>query len=202
VRVAVIDSGVNTAHPHIGPVAGGVTIGRNGEVEPGFTDLLGHGTAVMAAIQEKGGAADYYAIRVFRNALRTSSLSLARAIEWAIGEGMEIVNLSLGTANPAHAALLAPLVERACAQGVRLVAAKDVEGTQHYPGSLRGVVGVRMDPACPRDEYRLVHEGDEVTYFASGYPRPAPGIPTERNLQGISFAVANVSGLLVRGAMR
>ena len=31
---------------------------------------------------------------------------------------------------------------------------------------------------------------------ASGYPRPIPGVPPERNLKGISFAVANVTGLL------
>ncbi len=33
---------------------------------------------------------------------------------------------------------------------------------------------------------------------ASGYPRPAPGIPPERNLKGLSFAVANVTGALAR----
>jgi hypothetical protein len=32
----------------------------------------------------------------------------------------------------------------------------------------------------------------------SGYPRPVPGVPPERNLKGISFAVANVTGLLAR----
>jgi hypothetical protein len=31
---------------------------------------------------------------------------------------------------------------------------------------------------------------------ASGYPRPIPGVPPERNLKGISFAVANATGLL------
>jgi hypothetical protein len=31
---------------------------------------------------------------------------------------------------------------------------------------------------------------------ASGYPRPIPGVPAERNLKGLSFAVANATGLL------
>ena len=31
---------------------------------------------------------------------------------------------------------------------------------------------------------------------ASGYPRPIPGVAPERNLKGISFAVANTTGLL------
>jgi hypothetical protein len=35
-------------------------------------------------------------------------------------------------------------------------------------------------------------------FLASGFPRPIPGVPPERNLQGVSFAVANVTGFLAR----
>ena len=37
-----------------------------------------------------------------------------------------------------------------------------------------------------------------ATFFASGYPRPLPGVPPARNLNGISFAVANMSGFVAR----
>jgi hypothetical protein len=37
-----------------------------------------------------------------------------------------------------------------------------------------------------------------VRCSASGYPRPIEGVPVERNLSGISFAVANVTGFLAR----
>ena len=43
-----------------------------------------------------------------------------------------------------------------------------------------------------------VRPGAASSFLASGYPRPAPGIPKERNLQGISFAVANMSGFAAR----
>ncbi|MDH3270300.1 MAG: hypothetical protein OEN56_03145, partial [Gemmatimonadota bacterium] len=33
---------------------------------------------------------------------------------------------------------------------------------------------------------------------ASPYPRPIPGVPPERNFNGISFAVANASGVVAR----
>jgi hypothetical protein len=33
---------------------------------------------------------------------------------------------------------------------------------------------------------------------ACAYPRPIPGVPPERNLNGISFAVANATGVLAR----
>ena len=195
-RVAVIDSGVHAGHPHISSVAGGVSIDRTGVLTEGdYSDRLGHGTAVMAAIQERarGAVAEYYAVRVFHDSLRTSARSLLRAIEWALDEKMTVVNLSLGTANPAHAEYFAPLVERAGRIGTTLVSA-----ITQYPGCMAGVVGVAVDESCPADEYRLIAGG----YAASGYPRPAPGIPLSRNLQGISFAVANVSGLIVSGKLR
>ena len=36
-------------------------------------------------------------------------------------------------------------------------------------------------------------------FRASGYPRPIPGVPREKNLAGISFAVANATGFIARG---
>ena len=193
----MIDSGVNPAHPHIGSISGGISITGPGIVTEGeYLDQLGHGTAVMAAIQEKahGVEADYFAVKVFHESLRTNARCLLRALEWAIDEHMDIVNLSLGTANPGRAAHFAPLVARAAEAGVQLVSALESDGIPQYPGCMPGVAGVVLDLTCPRDEYRRVANG----FAASGYPRPAPGIPVERNLQGISFAVANVSGFLVR----
>ena len=37
-------------------------------------------------------------------------------------------------------------------------------------------------------------------FFASGYPRSIPGVAPERNLNGISFAVANMTGFVARAA--
>jgi subtilisin family serine protease len=192
-RVAVIDSGVNPGHPHIVSVAGGVSIAADGTIDRGsYLDRLGHGTAVMAAIQEKAPGAEYYAVKIFHDALRTSSKSLVAAMEWAVDMGVDVINLSLGTKNPAHAALFGPVAERAGAKGCVVVSAYDC-----YPGCLPGVIGVNLDPDCDRNTYYV----RDATYFAAGYPRSAPGIPRERNLQGISFAVANISGFIAGGVI-
>jgi subtilisin family serine protease len=180
VRVAVIDSGVNPRHPHINGVVGG---GDN-------MDVLGHGTAVMAAIQEKAPGAEYFAVKVFDKELRTSSSSLLRAIEWCIENRMDVVNLSLGTPNSSRAEEFRMLAGR----GPLLVAARDAEGVACYPGCLDEVFGVALDPTLDRDAYRV----EDNVYYASGYPRPVPGVPPERNLQGISFAVANMTGFIAR----
>jgi subtilisin family serine protease len=191
VRVAVIDSGVNPRHPHISRIAGGVSIGSNAEIEEGtFLDVMGHGTAVMAAIQDKAPAAEYFAVKVFHTALRTSSLCLLRAMEWAIENRMDVVNLSLGTPNSGRAEEFRSLAAR----GPALVAARDADGSACYPGCLPEVFGVALDPECPRDLYRVA----DGVYYASGFPRPIPGVSPARNLQGISFAVANMTGFIAR----
>jgi hypothetical protein len=193
VRIAVIDSGVNAAHPHISRVAGGVTIGDQSD-ESQYIDLLGHGTAVMAAIQEKAPEAEYFAVRVFHNSLRTNIDFLAKAIEWCLEKRVQVINLSLGTPNPAHRERFLPLIARAAEVGAILVSARDAGGTVSLPGSLPGVIGVSLDWDCPRESYY----SKDAEWWASGYPRSLPGVPRERNLQGISFAVANMTGFVAR----
>lgn len=197
VRVAVIDSGVNANHPHINSIAGGVAITADLE-EPFYIDTLGHGTAVMAAIQEKAPDAEYLAVRVFHNALRTSIESLLHAIEWSIAQRVHVINLSLGTMNPAHAARFAPLIERAAEHGAILVSAREANEVPALPGSLPGVIGVNLDWDCPRETYRLKHTGSSIEWYTSGYPRDLPNVPRARNLNGISFAVANMTGFVIR----
>jgi subtilisin family serine protease len=174
IRIAVIDSGVNPNHPHISRVDGGFP--------DDFLDSLGHGTAVMAAIQEKAPDAEYFAVRVFDRELRTNIDALIAAIQWSIDRQMDIVNLSLGTSK--HAEKFEPLVSR-----VIVVSAAGM-----FPGDLPGVIRVAPDPDIARDRYRV--EGE--TFFASGYPRSMPGVSRERNLSGVSFAVANMTGFVAR----
>ena len=199
VSVAVIDSGVNPDHPHVGNVAGGVRISLAGEVEDDYVDRLGHGTAVFAAIQEKAPAADIFAVRVFGDRLRTSARALVAAIDWAAERKMRVVNLSLGTLREEHAEALGGAVERLAGAGGVVVAAADIDGQRWWPGSLPSAVGVVMDADCPRGCVQVREgAGGEPVVAASPYPRPIPGVPVERNLSGISFAVANVTGTLAR----
>jgi subtilisin family serine protease len=193
VVVAVIDSGIRSGHPHVGTVSRGIWIG--GSDPSDFADRIGHGTAVAAAIHEKAPDAELIAVRVFDRTLATSATVLAEAIIWAAEQGAQLINLSLGTPNEARREVLGAAVDRAAALGARVVSAREVDGALWFPGSLPGAVGVRLDWECRRDE--LVIESENVLR-ASGYPRPIPGVPPERNLSGISFAVANATGFLAR----
>ena len=198
-RVAVIDSGVNQRHSHITPLAGGICVGENGALETGdFSDYLGHGTAVTAAIQEKAPDAEYFAVRLFQTSLRTNIDGLFNAIHWAIDQRVNVINLSLGTSNIAHASRFDTTIERALQQDISVVSAHGTDGKIYYPGCLPGVIRVGLDWACPRERYRYEEAADGVVFYASGYPRSLPGMPRERNLNGVSFAVANMCGFVIR----
>ena len=196
VRVAVIDSGVHASHPHVGGVAGGVAFDGEGRAHDDFVDRLGHGTAVTAVIREKAPTAEIYAVKVFDRSLRTEIAALRAALDWAVLR-VDLVNLSLGTTEEAHEPMLRACVERATAASVLIVSAYQGEGLSFLPGRLPGVLPVELDLDCPR---HAVREGagpeGTVVWRASPFPRPIPGVPRERNLQGLSFAVANVTGLL------
>ncbi|MGI8743708.1 MAG: S8 family serine peptidase [Bryobacteraceae bacterium] len=184
-KIGIVDSGIHAEHPHVNGIAGGVAI-----LGDDLVDRIGHGTAVAAVIREKAPNAELYAVKVFDKTLTANVNALAEAIRWCASNGMDLTNLSLGTANPAHEALLAGAVRES-----GLV----ISAYEWLPGSLPGVIGVKLDWNCPRDECRPeVLATGRTIYHASGYPRPIPGVPPERNLKGISFAVANVTGLIAR----
>ena len=187
-KIAIIDSGIHEGHPHVGRVAGSVHATADGwGNDP--VDRLGHGTAVAAAIREKMPDADLFAVKVFDRRLSTNIHALVRALTWCREEGMDFVNLSLGTPNPDHRGALA----EAMGAGMTVVSAGHM-----LPGSLDAVVGVLSDESCPRDTY--YYRGG--LYYASPFPRPIPGVPRSENLQGVSFAVANMTGLAARARER
>lgn len=199
VKVAIIDSGVNPAHPHVGGVAGGVRITSNeADSSNAYLDYLGHGTAVAGAIHEKAPDAQLYAVKVFDRALTTNIEAIIRAINWCVEHGMDVINLSLGTVNAEHRKVIETAVANAGERGAVLVAAREMAGKASLPGCLTSVVGVLLDWEGPRDSYSVIRSDDDPVFIASAYPRDIPGVPRERNLKGMSFAVANMSGFVAR----
>jgi subtilisin family serine protease len=180
-KVAILDSGVHGGHPHVGRIQAGFdATGMTGD----WVDRTGHGTAVAGAIRSHAPEAEFYAVKIFSGGLRTSIEIVLRGLEWALEQGVDVINLSLGTENPEHAQRFGEWVKRGAIW---------VSAAGRYPGLLEGVVSVEADAALERDQWRWNGPWDVC---ASPYPREIPGVARERNLSGVSFAVANVSGLI------
>lgn len=198
VSVGLVDSGVNVPHPHLPTVAGGVGLDFEGRDAGDHVDRLGHGTAVAAVIHEKCPGAAIWAIKVFDRELATTVRALGCAVDWASERGIRLVNLSLGTPNEFREPELAPAIARATERGTIVVSAFEHGGRRWYPGCMSGALGVVMDPDQPREVVSVTEIAGVPVISASPYPRPIPGVPLEKNFHGISFAVANATGVLAR----
>jgi hypothetical protein len=204
VRIGMIDTGVNPAHPHVGNIAGGATISPKGET-PGYEDRLGHGTAIAALLHQQAPEAQLIAVKVFDRTLATNCDAVIRAIDWCLQNEIDIINLSLGTANHAHRGEFEEAVRRVRALGKAIVSAHDVNGTLALPGCLPGVIAV-VPNTTGSDVIHVVRPArvsectvlgsGKVVFSASPYPREIPGVPRNRNLHGASFAVAHVTAAL------
>ena len=90
---------------------------------------------------------------------------------------------------------------RAQLHGAIVVSALESNGVEWLPGGLPGVLPVILDWNCDRFAYRIVEDvgrQGRAAIASSGYPRDIPGVPRDRNLKGISFAVANATGFAAR----
>jgi subtilisin family serine protease len=197
-RIAVVDSGVHAGHPHVQGIAEGISLVA-GDDPADYVDRNGHGTAVAAAIREKAPGAALIAVKIFDRALAATADDLARAIEWAAAQRVDLINLSLGTTNPQHAGRLQRVIMAARVAGAAVVTAAEQEGLPSWPGTLRHVIAVDVDWQCERGNLIVdAASFDTVRLRACGYPRPIPGVAPERNLKGVSFAVANATGVIAR----
>lgn len=190
VSVAVIDSGVDTAHPDL---AGRVALARN-LVDDRPLPAETHGTAVAGLVGARADdgvgiagiapAARLLALRACQGGTTTrcTTLALAKGLHAALAAGADIVNLSV--AGPPDR-LLARLLDHALTRGASVVAAVDpaLPGGG-FPASHPGVLAVSDVPA-------------PNALVAPGHDLPAP-LPGGRwgYVSGSSYAAAQVSGLL------
>ena len=185
VRIGIVDSGVNTAHPHIGNIAGGIGIGPD-TCEASYVDYLGHGTAVAALIHARAPRAELFAVKVFAGSLTANLEQVILAITWCLDQEMDLINLSLGTVIREHRPAFEKAVARVRLSGKALVSAFEMQSKPALPGSLPGVVSV----------LGVVAHFEKKVFTACPFPRDIPGVARERNLHGVSFAVAHTTATL------
>ncbi len=209
-RVAVLDTGIDCGHEDL---AGGCVYGANfsGAAQP-FDDH-GHGTHVAGIIGARANGvgtigvapeSTVYAVKVLA-ANGSGALSwVAAGIDWAVANGMDVVNMSLSASVTSQA--LNDAVAAAQAAGVVVVAAAGNTGccnTVGYPAKLPGVLAVgAVDAADVIASFSST--GPEVDVSAPGVAVRAP-VPTGtcavcdpsgyRVLSGTSMAAPHVAGL-------
>jgi hypothetical protein len=194
VSVAVVDSGVDQSHPDL---AGQIDIAENFVDGQAYANEQ-HGTAVAGIIgarADNGIGIAGVAPRATLMALRAcwqespaetvcSSLSLAKALLFAITHQAAIINVSLSGPNDR---LLGRLIDTALSRRITVVAATDPAVPDGgFPASHAGVWAVADDSSGMR-AHALLAPGRDA-------PTTAPG-GGWRLVNGASYAAAHVAGL-------
>jgi subtilisin family serine protease len=202
VTVGVVDTGVDVKHEDLHEQ---ITMRKNfvNNDDGGFAADL-HGTAVagiIAADTNNGtgmvGIAPDARIMALKACWQTSagdikaacsSFTLAKAIDFAILNDIDILNLSLaGPSDP----LLQRLVEKALEQEVGVVAAISLNPDHSFAANIEGVIAVHETAAAP---------GTNI--YRSGVTAPGVNILSTRPgdrydfFSGSSFSTAQVAGLV------
>jgi subtilisin family serine protease len=204
VRVAVVDSGIDAAHPALeGCVKSGIGVEYDERSETRVRierddpprDLSGHGTACAAIIHALAPEAEIHSVRVLGRDMKGKAFQFAGGLRWSIDNGMQVINLSLSTSREEYYGLFHKLADDAYFKNVILVSAVNNIPAPSYPSLYSSVISV------------AAHEGhDPFTYYYNPNPPVefgAPGIDVKvawlkggySNVTGNSFAAPHIAGL-------
>jgi parallel beta-helix repeat protein len=156
VIVAVLDTGAQLDHPQLAQrftsvaydfiaddlIPAEEAIGLDGDNDGLQDEGFGHGTHVAGIINLVAPAAQIMPLRVLDSDGRGNDFVLAEAIQFAVLNGADVINLSLGT--PTASELLAEVTEAATSAGVVVVAAAGNldRSDEQYPAALANVLAV------------------------------------------------------------
>lgn|GEM_PF-703986 len=222
VRIAIIDSGIDTKHPDLAPnidrKADGSVNGYNAfhntanypvrdpyyETDPLPRDLNGHGTHVagIAAAPANGQGvtgvapeATIIPVKVLDKNGLGDEAGIADGIRWAADNGADIINLSFG--GPETGYVIRDAVSYARSKGVVIVAAAGNSGlgTVEYPAALNGVISVAAsNRANGLAFFSSFGPGLDVTAPGAGIISTLPTYDTESANEGFPRNYGMMSG--------
>ena len=168
VRVAVVDTGLDLAHPVF---VGKTTLPYNVlDNTPNITDRFGHGTAVAGVVIGLAPQAQIIPIKVVEDDRGGTLFSLLLGLQYALTKKAQVINLSLGSSQPSS--ILEQTIQTLLEQKLVIVAAAGNQANEgnplQFPADYPGVLAVgAVDPTLTRP------------FFSSFGPRlslVAPGV--------------------------
>jgi subtilisin family serine protease len=202
VRVAVIDSGIDADHPAVGGVQEYIAIDqvdRNITVDTRpHGDAYGHGTACAGIIRQLAPDCELVSVKVLGAGLMGKGPVFAAGLRWAIDNGIQVCNLSLGSTKKEYAPLFAELADLAYFRNVALVCAANNLAVLSYPSLDAAVISVAAHDV--HDPERFYYNPSPPVEF--GAPGIEVRVPWKDHgwitATGNSFAAPHITGLVTR----
>jgi len=197
VRVALIDSGVESGHPLVGEVQEAVAVSEDGEsiIADEEGDVCGHGTACAGIIRSLAPDAELISVRVLGPGYTGSGAALMTGLRWAVDQGVDVVNMSLSTTKRQFVETLHDIADSAYFKRTMMVASAHNMPVESYPWRFSSVISVGShDQPDPWVFY--VNPDPPVEFFARGVGVDVawPGGGTLR-CTGNSFATPHLAGI-------
>ena len=186
VRVCLLDSGVDAAHPRVGGLDASVVVSVGTDGEPVVEDdvdgdVCGHGTACAGIIRSLAPDCELTSVRVLGPGWSGTGGVLVAGLRYAVEQRFDVINLSLSTTRQKFAGILHELADTAYFRRSFLVASAHNLPVESYPWRFSSVLSVGSH-----------EEPDPFTFFYN----PAP--PVEFFGRGVDVEVAWPGG----GTMR
>lgn len=202
--VAIIDSGLEVEHPALmGRVVDSVAVQMDGDGLPTIVadeagDLYGHGTACGGIILGFAPEVELVSIRVLGANLRGSGVAFLAALDWAMEQGIELVNLSLSSRKEDLFPAFHEVVDEAYFRGMKLVGAANNAAVASYPTVFASVFSVAAHAEA--EPWRWYYNTQPpVEFGAWGVDVPVAWKGGSSTMAtGNSFAAPHITGLLAR----
>jgi subtilisin len=203
VRVAVVDSGIENGHPAIGAVSAWCQPERREDgtialsLEP-HDDVFGHGTACAGIIKALAPDVELISVRVLGPRLSGAATVFTAGLRWAIEQGVDVINLSLGTTLKDYRGVLQELADMAAFRNVLLVTAANNMPVPSFPSMQSSVISVAATVATDPEEL-LYNPRPPVDFGAPGVNIPVAWLGGgTMTVMGNSYAAPHVAGLAAR----
>jgi subtilisin family serine protease len=204
VSVAIVDSGIDSAHPDLkGRVVESVEArleDRRVVFHPSEAgDSAGHGTGCAGIVVRIAPDAELYSIKVLGAGGIGDGHAFLAALEYAINKRYRVINLSLGTTKPQFFSPLHDLLDRAYQAGCVVVAAANNLPQPSFPSVFSSSL-ISVSKSTASDPMDFGFNFGEVIELT------APGVNVRttwpngghRNLTGNSFACPHIAGVIAR----
>ena len=169
--MGVVDSGIEADHPSLGGCvdeAQGLTVtldeaGQAVDMPGPHDDSFGHGTAVAGIIHSIAPEASVTSVKVLGPGLSGKAAAFLRGLGWAVEQGFDVINLSLGTTKRDWALPFYEICDQAYFRGSLLVTAANNVMRPSFPSLYASVTSVACNLAT--DPFRFQYNPEPPTEF-------------------------------------
>jgi subtilisin family serine protease len=212
IKIAVLDSGIETTHPMLEGLALSDDLAV---IEEGLQlatvagegkDVFGHGTAIASILRRVAPEAEIGSFRVLGQQLRSRTQIIREGVRLALERGYHILNCSFGCGREDHVLHYKDWIDEAYVRGCHIVAACNNQDfmKREWPGHFPSVITVnfannpaKMDGSA--DEALFYRPGTLVEFIAPGRDIVVPWLAGAiKKVTGSSFAAPYVAALLAR----